>query len=241
LLRVLDSLNSEQQPLDALFASELAQQEPERSQVGFVRMAEISDLSDEWLAFWQRHFPAVMREEWWRSRQPMGSNVRLGIRVQPDAQRKRLLVTAVHPQRPAAGILEVGDFIIGVQAQRLTGDKPVAEVRSAMRRRPNARWVELMIERDGEELAVKVPLPFVNPVRLLERVAALGRIVGPVVYADDLSEVQRPKTYLSVELQPHAFQRMQASTGVATKTSETSGRSELDVSPDESPGRNREN
>lgn len=189
------------------------------TQAGFVHTGRLADLADDWLNFWTLHYTAINDERWWRDRQPPAARPRLGIQVKPVQDATRLLVTAVEPAGPGAGFLEVGDFLVGVEQQRFEDD-PIATVRKALVEREHAEWIELLVERNGQELRVNVPLPFVNPIQILERFVALGKFVESVRYADDHTDPAGPRAYLSVSLNAQALRRANAPDGVAATSTE---------------------
>ena len=165
-----------------------------------VQTGPIADLGRLWLAHLEDAAPYVMNESWWRARQPGGGNARLGVQVTELPEQKRLRVTTVHRGSPADGVLKVGDEIVGASGVVFATSQPIREVRTAIDRRPHARWVELNVERDGAWLPRRVPLPFVDPVQMLRRAVAIGQITQRAIYHDDASDQAGPRGFLSVEL-----------------------------------------
>jgi len=164
----------------------------------------LADIGARWLDYLRSTRPEVFDERWWRERQPGGGEVRLGINVTPEPEHKRLRVNEVLPNGPAKGWLQPGDFIVGYENRRFATDDIVAETRTALSQRPHARWVELLIERGGQVLRKRVPLPFINPLEALQRAVAIARIAERVTYRDDYSDVAGPRGYLTVELRTGA-------------------------------------
>jgi hypothetical protein len=165
-----------------------------------VQSGPIADIGTRWLDYLRRNKPDVFDEAWWRTRQPGGEEVRLGISVTPDSANRRLRIVAVYENQPADGRLEVGDFIVGHGNRRFTSDHFIAEMRTAIRERPHARWFDLLIERDGITGRQRIPLPFINPIEFLQRLAAIGKITQRVVYVDDQSSAAGPRGFLTIEL-----------------------------------------
>ena len=232
VLASLDQPRAETEPASVIGRH----REPRLStQAGFVHTGRLADLADDWLNFWTLHYTAINDERWWRDRQPPAARPRLGIQVKPVQDASRLLVTAVEPAGPGAGFLEVGDFLVGVEQQRFEND-PIAAVRKALVEREHAKWIEVHVERNGQELRVNVPLPFVNPIQILERFVALGKFVETVRYADDHADPAGPRAYLSVSLNAQALRRANAPDGVAATS--TDGEATSDES---SARRQREN
>jgi hypothetical protein len=159
----------------------------------------IAELGAAWMRYLERKAPHVLQESWWRARQP-GDGLRLGIDVVEEAEQHALRVIAVTARAPSDGLLEAGDRIIGCGSQRFASTQPIAEMRSALEHRSNARWVELLISRDGVELVRRIRLPFVDPIQLLDRTIALGQIMPRVVYHDDAGDPDGPCGVLSIEL-----------------------------------------
>lgn len=172
-----------------------------RAETVFVaQCGPIADLGALWVAYFERHAPEILQEAWWRSRQPGGGGVRLGIEVVEDAEGHQLQVVAVEPGSPADGFLEVNDRLLGCNNQRFATSRPVVEMRAALEQRPHARWVDLLIERDGVMLVRRIPLPFVDPLHALRRLIAIGRISQRIVYHDDTSDASGPRGFLTVQL-----------------------------------------
>lgn len=180
---------------------ELSQQPgwAEAETVFVAQIGPIADLGSLWIAYFERHAPQILQEAWWRGQQP-GGRVRLGIEVVEDAEKHLVEVVAVQPGSPSEGLLEVRDRLLGCNNRRFATSQPAEEIRAALEQRPYARWVDLLIERDGVMLVRRIPLPFVNPVQSLQRLIAIGRIVQRVVYHDDASEAAGPRGFMTVQL-----------------------------------------
>ena len=160
----------------------------------------ISDLSELWLAYFALTAPQVLSQDWWRQRQPGGENVQLGIQVTEVPDERRLRVTSVAPDTPADGLLRPGDDIVGYHKRRFATTQPVREVRTAINNRPNARWIDLLVERGGTTLPKRVPLPFVDPVQMLRRAVAIGKLAQRAVYHDDVPDEAGARGFLTIEL-----------------------------------------
>lgn len=157
----------------------------------------ISDLGARWLRFLARTVPEVLEDAWWRDKQPGGRDARIGI-VTEDTEKRGLRVTAVRKGMPAYGILQVGDVIVGCGRERFTTTQPVQEVRQALD--ASTGMLELRVERDGLVRPCRIPLPFVNPVQMLRRIVAIGKIAQRVVYYDDVPDQAGPRGFLTIEL-----------------------------------------
>ncbi|MGE0481959.1 MAG: hypothetical protein AB7Q17_15975 [Phycisphaerae bacterium] len=164
------------------------------------QLGPIADLGGMWLRYLETHAPHALREEWWRQRQPGGRNVRLGVRGTEVADEKRLRVEVVDANGPAAGVVRSGDLIVGCNGQRFATTQPVREIQEGLAARNDARWFGLLIERDGRVTERRIPIPFVDPVQLLRRVAALGGIAQRVVYHEEVPADAPPRGFLTVEL-----------------------------------------
>jgi hypothetical protein len=162
--------------------------------------AALGDFGAFWLRFCERFAPEVVTEAWWRNYQPGGRTVRLGVQVTVDPERPRLLVRSVTPDTPAEGLLRPGDEIIGCNRRRFATSQPVQEIQDGLASRPVARWIDLLIERDRVVRVKRIPLPFVDPVEITRRLAAVGRVVQRVVYVEDASEAAGTRGYLTLEL-----------------------------------------
>jgi hypothetical protein len=157
----------------------------------------ISDLGARWLRFLAGTVPEVLEDAWWRDKQPGGRDARIGI-VTEDTEKRGLRVTAVRKGMPAYGVLEVGDVIVGCGRGRFTTTQPVQEVRQALG--ASTGMLELLVERDGLVRPCRIPLPFVNPVQILKRIVAIGKIAQRVVYYDDVPDQAGPRGFLTIEL-----------------------------------------
>lgn len=180
----------------------LAQHSPSQRQdnVLVAQTGPLADLGTLWLRYFEQSLPFVLMESWWRNYQPGGSGVRLGVQVTEDAERRRLRVLSVNPNSPAEGLLRPGDEIVGCNARRFATSQPVQEMRRGLDRRPNARWIDLWVERDRIVSGRRIPLPFVDPVEVLRRIVAVGQVVQRVVYTDDLPDAAGPRGHLTLEL-----------------------------------------
>jgi len=160
----------------------------------------VADLGNLWLRYFEQTAPHVLREDWWRTRQPGGTHIRLGIQVTADAEARRLRVRSITKDSPADGFLQVDDVVLGCNRRRFATSQPVLEIRRGLAARPNARWIDLYIERDRVVHLRRIPLPFVDPVEILQRVIAGGKLVQRVVYFDDVADVTGPRGYLTLEM-----------------------------------------
>lgn len=158
----------------------------------------------QWLSYLERTNPAVLEESWWRQRQPGGGEVTLGIEVVPEVEARRLRVASVQEDGPSAGFLRAGDSLVGAEKRRFGPGDLVAQIRTAIRQRPHARWVELLRERDGVISVVRIPVPFVNPVQVLRQFLALGGAARRLVYYDTSVDPAGPFGLLTVDLLPPA-------------------------------------
>lgn len=157
-------------------------------------------VGDRWLEHLRRRWPAALQEDWWRKRQPGGGEVVLGIDVTPEAESKRLRVDVVRSTGVSRGFLRVGDWIVGTERKRFATSQPVDEIRAAIRNRPHARWVELLVERERVLSVIRIPVPFVNPVQALRQAIAVGRHTERIVYYDRSNDPAGPAGVLLVEL-----------------------------------------
>ncbi len=164
----------------------------------------IGTLGAAWLDFLEAQAPAVLSESFWRARQPR--QPQLGIRVTQSAERRALVVTQVDLNGPADRLLEVGDRIVGCEGRLFAQEQPVREVRQALLDRAASRWFDVIIERGGDQFTVRLPLPFVDPIAVLRRWVAVGRVVESVVYADDAARADGPCAAITVNLQPAAVE-----------------------------------
>lgn len=165
-----------------------------------LQLGALSDIAAAWVQFLSVAYPDVTTENWWRNYQPGGSQVRLGIQAIADPSRPSVRVQSVTPGSPADGMLRAGDEIVGCQAVRLTTSQPADEIRQAILQRPNARWVDLLVERDGVTRVRRIAVPFVDPVEILRRIIALGQLVQTVIYVDMLPEPEGPRGQLTLRV-----------------------------------------
>lgn len=160
----------------------------------------IADLGQLWLSWLDEAYPETLTEAWWRNFQPNGNAVRLGITVTENAETNRLRVESVQSNGPSDGVLRPGDEIVGVNRHRFATTQPRSEVQTELHDRPNARWVELTVERDGVSGIRRVPVGFVDPIQLLRRAIAVGGLVQRVIYADDIEEGEGPRGFVTLEM-----------------------------------------
>jgi hypothetical protein len=160
----------------------------------------LADLGRVWLQYLEQAVPAVLNERWWRHYQPGGENVQIGARVLIDRERQRLVVQTVTAGLPAEGVLKPSDEILGCNQRRFTTTEPLEELLRGLADRPNARWLDMLVERDRVVRVKRVALPFVDPVEVLRRVIAIGQVVQRVVYAEDVPDPAGTRGFLTVEL-----------------------------------------
>jgi hypothetical protein len=177
---------------------------PNSETVIAIQSGSISDLSRLWLEYFERVAPQVLDEQWWRDKQPGGPNVSLGITVTPVAQNRRLRVLGVDENMPASGILRVDDEISGCNRQLFATTQPVQEIVRGIANRPDARWVDLLVSRGEDALVVRVPVPFMDPIQMLRRAIAVGRLAQRFVYHDDVPDTTGPRGFLTIELRRSA-------------------------------------
>lgn len=158
----------------------------------------ISDLSALWLGYLERNEPRVLQEEYWRGRQP--GPIRFGIDGSEDRDESKLRVRRVRPGSPCDGLVQPGDVILGVGGTRFSSDRPSRELREMIDRRPQARWVELMIERDGARLTRRIAVPFFYPIQPLRQLVGIGRVAARGIYFDEPPDRTAAVGYLTIEL-----------------------------------------
>jgi hypothetical protein len=167
-----------------------------------VQSGPVSDIGKLWLDYLRRVKPEVFEESWWRDRQPGGGDVRIGINVTADLPNRRLRIDEVFENQPADGWLKPGDYIVGYENRRFETDDVATEIRTAIQQRPNARWLDLLIERDDGRGArqLRLPVPFINPMEVLQRLIGIGKVAQRAIYHDDHSDAAGPRGFLTVEL-----------------------------------------
>ena len=173
---------------------------PSSESVIVIQTGPIADLGRLWLKHLEKTAPEVLEEDWWRQRQPGGSKVHLGIQVTELPEERRLRITTVQAGQPADGILEPGDEIVGHGRRRFATSQPVHEIRRGITQRKNARWLDLLVERGGTTLVRRIPLPFVDPVQVLRRAIAIGKLSQRVLYHDDVPGATGGRGFLTIEL-----------------------------------------
>jgi hypothetical protein len=161
----------------------------------------LADLASQWLAYFERTAPEAMKENFWRSRTLAGSPARLGIDLERTDQPRRMRVKAVSAGMPGDGRVLVGDVLLGCDAPFQT-DEPWLEFRKRIDERPHASYIDLILERAGNRRVVRVPVPYLDPIQGLRRVAAVGRVMNRALYFDDRPEADGPRGFLGIQLQP---------------------------------------
>ena len=201
LRQVLEARHGRTAPLAAVLGRTPQPPSAKSDRVLFAQTGLIADLGRDWLRYLERIAPAVLDERWWRALQPGGGRVRLGIQVQSDAVGRRLVVKSITAGLPADNVLKTGDVIVGCNGRRFATSQPVQEMSSGLDNRPNARWIDVLVERDGGlPQRHRVVLPFVNPVQTLRHIVAVGRVFRRVVYSDGSPEIAGPRGFLTLEL-----------------------------------------
>lgn len=165
-----------------------------------LQLGPLADLGAAWLRWFDTYRPMVTRDDWWKHRQPGGASVRLGVNGTEDVERQRLLVASVDPNGPAAGQLRANDVIVGCGGRRFATSQPVREIQDCIANRADPRIVMLTVERDGKILPLTIRVPFVNPIDLLRRVVAIGRIAQYAVYHESNEGSKGAIGRLTVEL-----------------------------------------
>lgn len=200
LERVLRARQAAQPPLAGVLKRGLVRDVRSLQNIVYVRGDAAANNGEQWLDYIERARPEVLGEDWWRTRQPGGGNVRVGIRAVLEAEQRRLRVTQVLADLPADGRVRVGDHIVGTHDVRFRSDDIVQEFRASIQQRPRARWFDLLIERNGVIRRVRLPLPFVDPIQALRRAVAIGRVAQQAIYADEPRGIDHPRSLLSIQL-----------------------------------------
>jgi hypothetical protein len=138
------------------------------------------------LHFLRREHPQTLKQQWWQrwALERLERQARLGVGLEQDQTHgRRAVVREVERNTPAAGLLLVGDVVVGAAGRTLTSRRPAEEVAARYRTRGEAREFEMEILRQGESMTVKMPvLPATtfdlgefNPVRALRQMIILAR------------------------------------------------------------------
>lgn len=200
LAEVVTAQQATPPPLRAALRSITDDRRSEGETLAFVSIEQAAARASRWLVYLGITAPHVLNDAWWRSWQPGGADVRLGIVARPSREPAGLRVQRVAPAALAANLLNADDLILGVDGTRLatdgaTGDATgdandaelVANFQRLLRERPDPRRVVLLVERRGSRVRVTVPIPFIDPVEVLRRVSALGTLARGAVFADFIS------------------------------------------------------
>ncbi len=230
LARILESRHGDAPQLAEVFKLSKRPPNAASDSLAVFQAGPAADLGAMWLRHLERVAPKVVDEAWWRSHQPSGTQLRLGIDVAEEPEQNRLRIVSVGTNVPASGLLEPGDRIIGHDQAFFATEHPIREMQRALKMRPHARWIDLIIEHDGDRVIKRIPLPFVDPIAILRRWIAIGKLVQRVVYSDDLPGKGGPRGFLTVELRQSdtpLFDLTPATTMPAAASAETQpGRSE---------------
>ncbi len=182
---------------------------PGSETIVLMESSAIARLGELWLDYFERYVPEILSEDWWRTRQPGGGGARLGIDVVEDTERRVLRVVSVERHGPSDGFLRVGDELVGCNERRFATTQPISEIRAALQNRPQARWVSLLVQREGALIVARVPLPFVDPIQTLRRAAAIGRLTHRVIYFDDAPDVAGGRGFLTLEMKTATSERFE--------------------------------
>lgn len=109
----------------------LAKQRGDRAMFCVGRPGMAADVLDQWLAAHERGSVSLLDPGWW---QPSGRRAgdtagTLGIGMKANQRAGMVVVARVHPDSPAAGLLQPGDRIIGIDGALLPMNSPNAELR----------------------------------------------------------------------------------------------------------------
>lgn len=160
----------------------------------------IAELGAQWIEYLRQQAPEVLNESWWRRYQPEGASPRLGVQVAAQNETRRLVVQSVTRGSPADGAIFPGDAIVGVNRKRFATSQPVEEILRGVDERPDARWVDLLVERERIVRVRRIALPFVDPITVLQRLIAIGQVVDRIAYAEHKGGEQGPRGHLLIEL-----------------------------------------
>jgi hypothetical protein len=200
LRQILEARHSDAPCLSAALASANGFERLRAQTLVIGQTGALADFGGFWLRFCEKFLPEILTEDWWRKYQPGGGNVRLGVQVSAEPQRPRLRVRSVTPDTPADGVLRPGDEIIGCNRRRFATSQPVNEIQMGLASRPNARWIDLLVERDRVVRVKRIPVPFVDPVEIVRRIVAIGHVVQRIVYIEDAPDSAGARGYLTLEL-----------------------------------------
>ncbi len=147
---------------------------------------EIADVVSSWVAFVKKREPDMLDRHWWQNwlAERLEHHTRLGIGLVADKEHPhRALVREVGSDSRAAGIVHVGDIVVGVGGTPLRTDKPAKEVAQRYCNRGAAREFELQIIRHGKRTTIRIPvlpaqasgLEEFDLIRTLEQLVSLSK------------------------------------------------------------------
>jgi PDZ domain len=160
----------------------------------------VKTLAGDWLDYLKAAAPEMLKSDWWKTSPPPGGRVRVGVDVDQNSQDRVLTVRSVAAGEAADGRLRVGDVITGCNGKPFATTQPISEYRAGLKQRPHFNRFDLLIERGGSRMAVSLPLPLLDPIQTLRRIAAVGEIVARVVYHEDWSDPAGPRGHVTIEL-----------------------------------------
>ncbi|MFN0137331.1 MAG: PDZ domain-containing protein [Phycisphaerae bacterium] len=160
----------------------------------------VQALTSDWLEYLKVAAPDMLKSDWWKLAPPPGGRVRVGVDVDQNSQDRVLTVRSVIAGEAADGRLRVGDVITGCNGKPFATTQPISEYRTGLKQRPHFNRFDLLIERGGSRMAVSLPLPLLDPIQTLRRIAAIGEIVGSVAYHEDWSDPAGPRGHVTIEL-----------------------------------------
>ena len=146
----------------------------------------------------------------------------LGIGIRKDEAPGSVMVVRVDEDKPAGGLLQIGDRIIGVDGKLLSLDSPGADLRAKIAQRTKAS-LSIRVRRDGQILDVVIPLPkpaakrsesLLDPAEVLRQLQILGRSLSYAVYSVAESPPDQFRAHVSLRLVPvKTFERALSTTG----------------------------
>lgn len=163
-----------------------------------VQSGPLADAGDAWLAYLGRTHPQLLEEGGWR--QAQSAAPKLGMSVEQLADARRLRVTTIERGQPVDGFLRLDDHIVGCEGRRFQTERPVQELLTALEKRPHPAWFDLLVERRDTVLAVRVPLPYFDPVQMLRRISAVGKLAQRMIYEGARESDDGPRGALTIEL-----------------------------------------
>ncbi|MFH1268880.1 MAG: PDZ domain-containing protein [Planctomycetota bacterium] len=183
-----------------------------RTALTFVQGVLASVALDQWAEGHERGRPSLLDSSWWEPRQRIEAGIRhqLGVVLADEQPPGAVAITRVLPDTPAAGVLEEGDRILGVDGALLQIQASASDLSTRLARGGDHT---LRVERDNTMLDLPIAqLPRqlsayarrASPERAVRELAELGRVLQFATFSVHATREDDYSALLSLRFSPAA-------------------------------------